>query len=294
MLENAIVRMFAEESDIVRALPFESITGNALKYNREGALPGVGFRGINEAYTESTGVLNPVTESLAILGGDIDVDKFLVDTMGAQQRDVQRRMKVAAMAQAWARTLIKGDTTSQPREFDGLQVRLGGAQLIANSAAAGGGALSLARLDEAIDAVDNPTHLIMAKAMRRRFTALMRNQALAGNVLLDKDEFGRPMLSYGGLPILVGYSRNGGVEPIPFVEVGAGGGAAQNTSIYVVSFGPGRLTGIRNGGMQVRDLGELQSAPVLRDRVETYAGIALMHGRAAARLSSVNDAAITA
>ena len=60
VIRSAIIEMFARSSDILRVLGFDSIAGNALKYNREETLPGVGFRGVNEAYTESTGVLNPI------------------------------------------------------------------------------------------------------------------------------------------------------------------------------------------------------------------------------------------
>lgn len=74
---QAVIEMYAGSSDILGALPFTSIAGNAYKYNRESSLPGVGFRGVNEAYTASVGVLNPLTEALVIAGGDLDVDKFI-------------------------------------------------------------------------------------------------------------------------------------------------------------------------------------------------------------------------
>ena len=41
------------------------------------ATGGIAFRGINEGYDESTGVLNPQTESLVICGGDSDFDVAL-------------------------------------------------------------------------------------------------------------------------------------------------------------------------------------------------------------------------
>ena len=47
-------------------------------------------------------------------------------------------------------------------------------------------------------------------------------------------------------------------------------------------------------GITVRDLGELQTKPVMRTRVEWFPGIALFHPRAAARLWSIADAAVTA
>jgi hypothetical protein len=89
VVRSSIIEMFARSSDILRVLPFQGIAGNALKYNREDILPGVGFRGVNEAYTESTGVLNPITETLAIAGGDLDVDRYLIQTMGAGTRASQ-------------------------------------------------------------------------------------------------------------------------------------------------------------------------------------------------------------
>ena len=107
----AVIETYARASDILRVLPFENIAGNALKYNQEQALPGIGFRGVNEGYTESTGVLNPVTESLVIAGGDLDVDKFIIATQGPDQRTAQEMMKVKALAHRWGYTFIKGDST---------------------------------------------------------------------------------------------------------------------------------------------------------------------------------------
>lgn len=292
VLSQGVIEMFAMQSDILASLPFESIPGGAVQYNREGALPGVAFRGVNESYTESTGVVNPITDSVVIAGGDIDVDRFLLQTRGQQQRAVQTEMKVKAIADSWTTKFLKGDSTSDPREFDGLQARLTGNQLIEAGSTNGGDALSLAKLDSLIDAVDNPTHLIMSKAMRRRLSAAARLYTVAGYVTYDLDAFGRRAMFYNDLPILVAYSQNGGTEPLGFTEVGSGGATATATSIYCVSFGPGRLGGIQNGTMSVRDLGEQDSKPVFRTRVEWYAGIALWHGRAAARLRGISDAAV--
>lgn len=291
---SAVIEMFAQESDVLRVLPFDNIAGNALKYNREQALPGVAFRGVNESYDESTGVINPLVESLAIGGGDLDVDRFIVTTQGQGIRSTHERMKVKSLAQDWARVFVKGDSESNPREFDGLQKRLTGTQLIAAGATANGDALSLLKLDEAIDAVSGATHLLMPKAMRRRLTAAARNKDVGGNISWTKDEFGRQVAVYNDLPILVPYSDNGGSEFLAFDEACPAGGTNTGTSIYVLGLGVGKLQGIQNGVMDVRDLGELQTKPVFRTRVEWYAAIALLHGRAASRLWGIKDAAVTA
>jgi hypothetical protein len=291
VVRSATIEMFAKQSDILAALPFEDIPGGSVKYDQEGVLPGVAFRGVNESYTESTGVLNPVVDSVYILGGDIDVDVALIKTRGPAVRTSQTAMKVKALADAWAQKLIKGDNASDPREFDGLQTRLTGAQKISAGSTSGGAALSLAKLDELIDAVDNPTHLIMNKAMRRRLTTAARSTSVGGFISYSKDEFGRTVTRYNDLPILV--TNNGSTEALPFTEASEVG-AATSTSIYCVSFGSGRLVGIQNGDMDARDLGEIDSKPVARLRVEYLAGIALYHGRAAARLWSIGNLAVVA
>ncbi len=291
-----VITMFAR-SPILAAIPWKDIQGNAYAYNREGVLPGVAFRGVNEAYTESTGVINPLVEALRICGGDLDVDTAILQTQGAEVRAVHEAMKATALAQELTRVIIKGDSTSQPREFDGFQVRLTGNQLIAAGTTDAGDALSLAKLDQAIDACFNPTHIIMNKAMRRRFSAAARTTAVAGYVTYSQDEFGRQQMQYNGLPILVPYPDNGGTEPMAFDEAGDVGGTpggSSSTSIYVVSFGDGMVTGLQNGVMQVRDLGELQTQPVKRTRVEWLAGLCIEHGRAAVRLGGISDAAIVA
>jgi hypothetical protein len=253
-VRSAVIELYAQSSDILRMLPFETIQGNALKYSREETLAGIAFRGVNEAYTESTGVLNPVTEPLVIAGGDLDVDRFILETMGQDQRSVQEAMKVKALSLAWTKAFIKGDSSSDPKSFDGLQVRLTGNQLISAGSTSGGDALSLAKLDELIDAVQNPIALIMNKTMRRRLTAAARLYTVGGFITLRQDEFGRTITRYNDLPILIADEDNTGTQILPFTEAAYGGGATA-TSIYCVSLCEGMLTGIQSNEMDVRDLG---------------------------------------
>lgn len=293
VFRSGVIELYAGSSSILLNLPFEGISGNALKYNREGALPGVGFRGVNEAFTPSTGVINPLTEALVIAGGDLDVDKFIIDTMGVSQRSVHEAMKIRALSLAWTRKFIKGDNQADPREFDGLQTRVTGNQVISAGTTAGGAALSLAKLDEAIDQTLNPTHLIMSKAMARKFSAAARLTSVGGYVTYSPDQLGRRIMAYNDLPILTVDLDNEGTAILGFTEA-ANSGSATATSIYVVSMGADGLTGLQNGTVDVRDLGELQTAPVYRTRIEWYNGMAVMNGRAITRLKFIGDLAIVA
>lgn len=295
---RGVIEQFAQSSGVLLTLPFETIAGNALKYNREEKLPGIGFRGVNEAYPESTGILNPVTEPLVIAGGELDVDMFILKTMGENQRTVQENMKIKALALSWERTFFKGDQTTQSREFDGLQVRITGNQLMNASGddtpTAGGDALSLYILDAAIAKVSNPTHIYLSRAMIGRLTQAARKPDVGGFIVWDVDAFGRQVAFYNGLPLIPIENDNNDNPILGFNEVGPGGGDPVTTSIYVVSLGDGALSGIQNGDIDVRDLGELEEKPAMRTRVEWYSGVAVFNGKSACRLRGVKNAPVLA
>lgn len=297
-LETAtIIEEYASSSDILRVIPFEDVPGSGKHYNREDKLPGVGFRGVNEAHEESVGVLNPQSEAHKLAGGDLDVDRAIIDMQGESVRTVHELQKVKALSLMWTRNFIKGDSSINPRVFDGLQVRLTGSQLMANAAA--GGPLSLENLDALIDQTDMPTHLIMSKAMRRKLTRAARD-GIGGDIEWQPDEFGRQMAVYNSLPILIADYDNNGLDILDFTETSPDGASStQCTSIYCVSFREMMLNAIQGAvggtfGISVRDLGELETKPVYRTRVDWYTAIACYHGRAAARLSGITNAAAVA
>lgn len=292
-LRSGVIETFARESEILRVLPFQDIQGNALSYNREAQLPGVAFRGVNEGFPESVGVINPQTESLYIAGGDLDVDRFIINTMGAQVRSTHEAMKIKALAQAWTTKFFKGDTVLQPREFDGLQARLTGYNLMEAGSTSGGDPLSLSILDEAIDRVANPTAIVMARTLRRRFTAAAKTPSVSGTIQFTQDDFGRPITNYNGLPLLTTWGDPANPDPLGFNEAGAGGGSTA-TSIYVISFSTDGVSGIQSGGIDVRDLGELDTMPLFRTRVEWYSGIAVFNGSAAVRVRGISNAPLIA
>ena len=292
---NAIIEMFAANSDILRVLPFEDVPGGSLSYNQEGKLPGVAFRGFNEAYSEGVGVINPQVEVLKIAGGDLDVDKAILKTRGMDQRSVHEAMKVKALSLYLSGKFINGDSDADPRQFDGLRKRIAGFQLKGPTVTAPGtnSVLSLQALDAAIDAVDNPTHILMGKDMRRQLTSAARNYQVGGFIDYAVDEFGRRITLYNELPILIADYDDTGSFILQFNEVGPSAGT-NSASLYVLSVGAGMLTGLQNGTMEVTDLGELQTKPVMRTRIEWLVGFAAMHGRCASRVWGISAGAITA
>ena len=91
---QAVIEMFAGSADLVAAMPLMDIPGNSYSYAQEAKLPSVGFRGYNEAYSPSVGVVNPQSETLRIAGGELDVDTALIKTHGIGVRSQREAMQV--------------------------------------------------------------------------------------------------------------------------------------------------------------------------------------------------------
>ena len=280
--ELAVVTELAA-GQLLSALPFRSIEGNGLFWKREESLPDVGFRNYNGALAESYAEVSQQSESLKLFGGDIKVDRAIVDMEGAEAKAYQIQSRVRAMRMAWESLFINGDSNQSPSEFDGLAARIasGSSQYFAN----GGGGLDLGALDETIDNVDaqgGKKYIVCSKSMRR---ALTRTARANTQIEIARNEFGYQQLIYAGVPVL---ELDRDHKNVAILDSDP---SAQD--LYVVSFGNDHLTGIQNGGVNVRELGESFSQPQLITRVEWYCGLALINGRAAARLAGV-DATVDA
>jgi hypothetical protein len=286
---------------VLDRLPLLPIQGNAYAYNEEATLPGVAFRSVNEAYTESTGTVNQKSESLVILGGDADVDRFIVQTRGNinDQRAVQTRMKVKAASYKFQDHFINGDVAVDPKGFDGLKKRLTGAQVL-DAATNGmgpvaGGQDFFDALDALIAQVNGQVDaLYMNKGVRSRIMSSGRR--LGGTEWIMSSFAGDGIVkripTYNGIPMLDIGQTAAGAEIIPQTETQ--GSSSVASSIYAVRFGQGEedqaVTGLTNGGVMVDDLGQLQEKPAYRTRIEFYCGLAVFGGKAAARLRGVLNA----
>jgi hypothetical protein len=180
------------------------------------------------------------------------------------------------MRLAWEALFVNGDSNQSPSEFDGLAARIqsGSSQYFANTASA---ALELGKLDEAIDAVDaqgGRKYLVMSKSARRALTRQARTNT---QIDIVRNEFGYQQMMYAGIPVL---ELDRDHKNVAILDA-----TPSDQDLYVVAFGNDLLTGIQNGGVNVRELGESHAQPQLITRVEWYCGLALINGRAAARLA---------
>ena len=304
-LQAGVLETFVQESVILDRLPFLPIEGNAYAYNEELALPGVEFRAVNAAYTESTGTVNQKTEALVILGGDADVDTFIQKTRGNlnDQRAQQTRLKVKAVTYKFQDAFFNGDVAVDVNSFDGLKKRLTGGQVLSFGTngipVLGNGGSDvhafLDQLDALIAAVPGCEAIYMRNGPRQKLLSALRR------VNIQVEAVGRlpeplqragvkaveaKIPTYNGIPIIDPGQTAAGVDILPQTET-QGTAVGTSSSMYAVRFGESEgdqaVTGLTNGGVDVRDLGEQQVKPAFRTRVEFFTGLGVFGGKAAAR-----------
>lgn len=296
-LQRGVLEIFVQEAPLLASIPFMDITGNAYAYNREGTLPGVAFRGVNEAYVESTGTFNQASESLVILGGDADVDRFIQQTRSNvnDQRAQQDRLKVKAMSYKFQDHFFNGDIAVEPKGFDGLKKRLTGSQVL-DADTNGMGPVTAGH--DFFDALDS-----LIAQVNGNVDALYANKGVIAKIMSSARRLGgadwiedaitrRRVPTYNGIPLVDPGQNLAGADILPQNETQ--GTATNASSIYAVRYGQDEgdqaVTGLTNGGVMVDDLGQLQEKPALRTRIEFYTGLAVFGGKAAARLRGVLSA----
>lgn len=284
---SAIVEKFARTSVILELLPFKEVIGSAFTYGEESRLPGVAFREINAAYDESTGVINPKTEHMKIMGGDADTDKALLkwEKNPGERRTNDVLQKAKAMALYFTKVFIDGDESSSGLEFDGLNQRLTGSQLIYGGD--NGGDLTMNFLHRIIDAVKGtPDVILMGKKFRRQLDNMVESSTIISD---GKDSFGRKIEMFDGIRLGIVEEDNDDNTILDFDETR--GNDSTTASCYPIRFGVDEFVcGVQTEPLEILDLGELQVKPALRFRIEWLMTIAIFNSKSAARLAGITAA----
>jgi hypothetical protein len=295
--EQGVVERFALTSDLAKVMTWKKITGDTYKYRVEELLPGIEWRRVNQAYSESTGVISPRTESLGIVGGEFFVDRAL-KRMQRKNGDAidlvaeQANMKSRALARELERWYFEGDDLIDPDEPMGLRRRLTGSQVIL--AGTGGATLTLAMVDTLIDSISKSVgqiHIFAPKNVRRKLTDLVN--AATGAVRInytDIDKVGRQIAVYDGVPIHV-VEDDWDTSTILDAE-DPGDNTVDTYSMYAMAVGDDAATGLINGDGPMVDCYQVTpeteaGPPGEKWRIEVYPGQAIKHPRAAARLRAI-------
>ena len=281
ILLQGVIETIIKDSPILQRMPFIEIAGNGLTYNREATAPAAAFFDVGDTWTESTPTFTQQTVTLKIMGGDADIDNFLIATRSNLQ-DLEAavvELKAKAVRQLFEQTFITGDATANPKSFDGLDKVVDPTQSL--SMGANGGSLTLDKLDELIDTVKGgkPDLLLMSRRSRRITNKLART---SGSFLeTDRDEFGQMLQFYDGIPI--------GVSDY-ISDAQTVGTSTDCSTIYAFQAGEGGLVGLTApGGLQIERVGSLETKDARRTRIKWYASLALFNTSKLAKLTGVRD-----
>lgn len=294
-LISGVIDEIIDRDDLFALLPFVKVEGKAYLYNREKTIGGADWLDPNEAINESAATFEEVVAKLRILAGDVDVDKFLMATMGDtnSQLAIQIAKKAKTVAREFHRALATGDAATNPKMFDGLPKLLaqaqsyaatvGGSQVVTTGT--NGSALTMSMLDELVDAVPNGADVIvMRRGTIRAYRALLRATYGTDAVMQQLENFGRPMLTHNGIPIIMNEFLSG-------TEVK--GSATATCSIYALrvneSDGLHGLYGGDNAGLVVENIGTVQNKDAVRIRTKWYTGLALKSTRSIAAIQGVTN-----
>nr|DAF97085.1 MAG TPA: major capsid protein [Siphoviridae sp. cthae16] len=260
-------------------------------------------RAINSEYTAGEAKRQEKTAKAVIMGGSFEVDRVLQSTSGAvDELAFQAAQKIKATSNYFHNLVINGTSASSGdgfvvNTFDGLRKLLNGTsnvfdttidlsdstKLDSNSNA------FIDQLDQLVHSIDGETSMLLMNGdMLLKVRAAARR---AGYYERTKDDFGRVVETFAGIPLLdVGKYYNGTASVDVIGTSTPSAAAAGTSSIYAVSIGLDGFHGISPTGNSVISsyMPDL-TAPgaVKKGEVELVAGVVLKNTLKAAALNGI-------
>lgn len=260
-------------------------------------------RAINSEYTAGEAKRQEKTAKAVIMGGSFEVDRVLQSTSGAvDELAFQAAQKIKATSNYFHNLVINGTSASSGdgfvvNTFDGLRKLLNGtsnvfdttidlsdsSKLDSNSNA------FVDQLDQLVHSIDGETSMLLMNGdMLLKVRAAARR---AGYYERTKDDFGRVVETFAGIPLLdVGMYYNGTASVDVIGTSTPSAAAAGTSSIYAVSIGLDGFHGISPTGTSVISsyMPDL-TAPgaVKKGEVELVAGVVLKNTLKAAALNGI-------
>lgn len=260
-------------------------------------------RAINAEYTAGEAKRQEKTAKAVIMGGSFELDRVIQNTSGAvDELAFQAQQKIKATANYFHNLVINGTSASSGAgyvtgTFDGLRKLLDGtsnelstdidlsdaSKLDSNSNA------FIDQLDALVHAVDGDVSMLLMNAdMLLKVRAAARR---AGYYERTKDDFGRVVELFGGIPLMDCGKYYNGASSVDVISTSTPSTSAAGTSsIYAVSIGLDGFHGISPTGTGVitsymPDM-NLPGA-VKKGEVELVAGVVLKSTLKAAALNGI-------
>jgi len=299
-LGTGLVETIIHENPLIARMNWVPFEGEAMKHEAEGDLPNVQFRNVNEGYTADWAGDTEHYWGVAILGGEVKVDKFLENVVANRRSIMKRQLKKKAKSNSlrFQYEVLNGTGSIASKGFKGLKnIVLEGFGQTTGSAV--GAQLSLQDvngLDEAIDLFETtgkPDEMWISRPLKRKITDLAR-RTYSGVSLIDTgtDVFGNKVTVYDDIPMVHlgrGMDSTGAiVDMLPFTE-DPGDAGLDTASIWFVKHGEDDFTGIagKGGSFEAMTWGELESGPYFQARFEWYPGVAVLNKYSVVRLKGI-------
>lgn len=290
-LQAAIIDRLVKDSRVLELLPFSTILGNSLTYDTIVTDSGAGFYSVGDTWTESTPSMSQNTVALKILGGDADVDNFLLKTR-SDQTDLKGTVignKVKSVQYKFLDTFYYGSATTDTKTFNGLQKLISSTTYnTVHAGSTAGTDLSLAKVRQAIDLVTGwkPTHIVMSKTLRRYISIYL--DSVGSGFPQSINEFGKRIEFYDGLEIVPD-------DHILATETSASGAyssttTSDTTTMFILTFDEMACCGVHSGeGVQVEPLGTLETKDATRWRIKWYCGMMFQDLRSCAKVDGIHS-----
>ncbi|KJZ17408.1 phage capsid protein [Halomonas sp. S2151] len=279
-LQRGIIEEIIDKEDLLAVLPFVRTDGKSYDYVREKTLSEAEFLSPYDPVPEGAATFDEVSTKLRILAGDVDIDKFTAETQSDlnDQIAIQLQGKAKGITRKFRRSLAQGDSSVNAKEFDGIDRLVYNDQVIVG----GGNAMSFTMLDELLDAVPNGADAIfMTSAHIRALRAMLRATGGLEPAHIMMENFGRPMLTHNGVPILVN----------DFLNVAQDGEGKRTAPIFAARLnetdGLHGIFGGASAGVRMEEIGTVQNKDAIRYRVKWYAGLALKSTKSLAKVADV-------
>ena len=262
-----------------------------------------GVRTINSEYTANEAKRQEKTAKAVILGGSFQVDRVIANTSGAiDEIQFQLNQKILAGRNYFHNLVINGTSASSgagyvANTFDGLKKTLTGSDTEFTSAVdLSTSAMMDANYNAFLDELDSflgeldgtPDILLMNNKMLTKLRSIARR---AGYWAQTRDEFGRVVDTYNGIPMLDLGKYYNGSGTVDVVETSAPSTSAFGmTSIYAVCLGLDAFHGITVTGDNIVHtyLPDLTAPGAVKTgEVEMIAGVVLKNTRKAGVLTGI-------
>lgn len=246
-LDSMVIDEFRKSSFLMDNIPFHDCVsptggGSTLTYGytRLVTQPTAAFRQINEEYTPAEVQKQRYNVDLKVFGGSFEVDRIIAGMGGiANEVTLQMQQKIKAASALFSDTVINGNSTTDAKTFDGLDVALTGSSTEYNKSTA----IDLstaAKVDENykqfVDMMDEflmmldgePSFIAGNTKLIAKIRAIARR---VGQYQTTKNELGQEISMYGNIPLVDLDAKPGKNDPI--VATNESG----ETSLYVARFG---------------------------------------------------------